>query len=350
MTKFWFLSLILGCLLISLPLQAQTFEDGYQSYVRNQFPVAELQFKSALKKAGADEEKSFILKFIGICQYMRGDKKNSGQSFMQALTLDRNVQIDSDEVLDPTVVSFFNNIKSHLGPDTRKREKSAQAAEVSPESSGIATSQPQKSSSKNKVQPEASAFSTATASGTQASAKNGGTLKKSKSRKKMRDESSLGLDSNVQISEKSRRLHFTQFLPFGFPQFHNDSYILGGGAAVLQVAALASVVSNNKTITDRQKLNTFVSTKPGLTDQQREDFYSANNKFIADVKQKKNLALFGFVAVWGASVAESILLHKSSAKSTVLDLPIPPKQSLEPIIQADRRGETYGLSWQTELK
>jgi len=69
--------------------QAQTFEEGYQSYMRNQFPVAELQFRAAVKKAKTKEDRAFIQKFIGICQFMRGDKKSAANSFFEALNSGR---------------------------------------------------------------------------------------------------------------------------------------------------------------------------------------------------------------------------------------------------------------------
>ncbi|RYZ58615.1 MAG: hypothetical protein EOP07_06510 [Proteobacteria bacterium] len=326
MTIRWFLSLILGLLLMSLPAEAQTFEDGYQSYVRNQFPVAELQFKNALRKATADEDKAVLLKFIGICQYMRGDKKNAQTSFVSALNSDRSIAIESEDVLDPSVISFFVSIKSRMGPEIKKKPKPAPVAVSKPTFQTQTQSQAQNPSPKPKA--------------------------KKKSAKVKGSESIMGLsDSNVVVDDKSRKLSFTQFLPFGFPQFHNDSYWLGGGVAALQVFTLYSMMDADKTIKDRSSLNGVVANKEGLTEEQRNAFYSENNAFIKKVKDQKNLALAGFGVIWIASITESIFFHKSpSNKNADMGSQAPIAQSLRPIFQASSQGATYGLSWQTELK
>ncbi len=327
MRHSWLMSLWLGCFFLSLPAFGQTFEDGYQSYVKNQFPVAEFQFKSALKNAPADEEKAFILKFIGICQYMRGDKKSSQATFTQALQLDHNVQIDSEEVLDPGVVTFFNGIKAKV-PQTKTDKKSvpAQQEEIlptPPNSDGTGNQlPPPKSSAPGQPLPSF---------GTLGKQKKGKTAKKA--------------------APSSSGVSFTQFLPFGFPQYHNKSWSLGIGMTVLQLYSVYSFVDADKVIKDRTALNGVVASKPGLTDEQRNAFYADNNKFIKKVKNQKNMALASFGLLWGASIAESFLFHKTPAKTRSVGAePIKPQQSITPVVEASRAGGSYGLSWQTELK
>lgn len=314
MTKRWLMSLILGCLLLSLPAYAQTFEDGYQSYMRNQFPVAELQFKSALRKATADEDKAILLKFIGICQYMRGDKKNSQSSFIQALNADRSIAIEAEDVLDPGVITYFNAIKSHIGPELKKKKAQPPVAKATP---APAASPPRPKARKKPAKSKGS-------------------------------ESIMGLNDNDVVEDKTRKVSVMQLLPFGFPQFYNDSYWLGSGVAALQVYSLYSILDANKTIKEREGLNQVVATKEGLTDEQRQAFFRENNSFVNKVKSQKDLAIISFSALWIASITESILMHRPPAKN--LADPGPPAQSLSPLVQADSKGGTFGLLWQRQLK
>ena len=332
MTKSWLMSLILGCLLSSLPAYAQTFEDGYQSYVRNQFPVAELQFKNALRKATVDEDKAVLLKYIGICQYMHGDKKNAQQSFTQALKSDRGTTIESEDVLDPSVITFFSGIKARLGPELKKKQKAAQPPSVALDPA------PNPGKPKAQTQPQSSFSQTAKPK-----------TKTKKTAKVKGNESIMGLaDSNTVVDDKSRKISFMQFLPFGLPQVHNDKYFLAGGVAALQIFALYSMTDADKTIKNRHGLNAVVASKEGLTDEQREAFYSQNKSFVTKVKAQKNMAFAGFVTIWGVSIAESFLFPKSSSLGTAG--PSSPQQRLNPIVQANNKGGTFGLSWQTELK
>ncbi|MBC7532491.1 MAG: hypothetical protein H7318_13030 [Oligoflexus sp.] len=332
MTKRWLMSLILGCLLLSLPAYAQTFEDGYQSYVRNQFPVAELQFKNALRKATVDEDKAVLLKYIGICQYMRGDKKNAQQSFAKALKSDSGITIESEDVLDPSVITFFSGIKARIGSELKKKQKAVQPPSVA------FGSAPNPGKPQAQTQPQSSFSETAKPK-----------TKKKKTAKAKGSESIMGLaDSSIVVDDKSRKISFMQFLPFGLPQVHNDKYFLAGGVAALQIFTLYSMIDADKTIKDHRGLNAIVVSKEGLTDEQREAFYSKNNRFITKVKGQKNMALAGFVTIWGLSIAESFLFPKSSSRGTAGHSS--PQQSLNPIVQANNQGGTFGLSWQAQLK
>lgn len=315
MSRTWFQSLLLSLMLLSLPAKAQTFEDGYQSYVRNQFPVAELQFKNALKKTNADEEKAFILKFIGICQYMRGDKRGAANSFTQSVQLDRSVQIDSEEVLDPTVVSYFNAIKSRVPPEAKKSPK---AVEASPA--------PQQQPKQIQQAP------------------------KRKLTKKKRKNSSMALAAEMKsLEDKPNKIGIMHFLPLGLPQVANGSYILASGFAGLQLYSLYSMYDAQKVAKERSSLNVVVRDSEGLTEEQRQSFYKENNAYVDELKKQKNLAIAGFGALWVISVAEGIINAKSSGHRSADDRPIPPARSLSPILQANRHGGGFGLSFQTQL-
>lgn len=321
MSSTGFYALILTLLVWSLPAKAQTFEDGYQSYVRNQFPVAELQFKSALKKVSSDEERGIILKFIGICQFMRGDKKNAGNSFFQAVGFDRSLSIDTEEVLDPSVISFFNSIKSRVPPEPKRKPKPAVAETPPPPV-------------KQAPPPQAAA------------------PVKKKVKKKKKTDSAMAIHNDIGFEKRERKLSVMHFLPFGMPQFANDSMILGIGIAGLQGYAIYSMFDADKVIKDREGLNTLVRDKPDLTDDQRTTFYKENNAYVDELKKQKNLAIAGFGALWVISVAEGIINNRGTSSKTadMDDRPIETKSSVSPMIQAKRHGGGFGISYQTELK
>lgn len=299
-TYLWIIMIWIG--LRPAAASAQTFEDGYQSYVRNQFPVAELQFKGALKKAKTDEDKAFIQKFIGICQYMRGDKKGANISFIQSVRLDSNVQIDEEEVLDPSVVPFFNSIKGKVNAEEKKRDKEK---EKEREREKVASSPPPPRPVQPRPSPKKSQKSAS---------------KSSKSRKTNVSDSAMSLPDDTLVAEKSERSSFNylHLLPFGAGQFANGSPILGSTFAAAEIAALYVFFDANNTIAERENLNTVVANKEGLNDQQREDFYKANNAFIATVKNQKNLALLSFFALWAAGSTESILHAPKKSNVTLL--------------------------------
>ncbi len=321
MTKRWLMSLLLGCLLLSLQAKAQTFEDGYQSYVRNQFPVAELQFKNALRKANADEDKAVLLKFIGICQYMRGDKKNAQATFGQALYADRSIAIESEDVLDPSVITYFMGIKAKLAPELKKKQKQAPPT--------VAKSTVPVPVNKPKPKP----------------------LKTRPTKSKSSD-SIMGLsDGSLTTEERSKKISYMQFLPFGFPQFHNESYWIGAAFAAGQIFSIYSILDADKAIKGRQGLNDIVANKEGLSEDQRQAFYLENNNFIKKVQSQKTLALAAFGSLWAASVVESIWFHKGPLnRNADRDGSTSRNQNLTPIIQTGRSGRTFGLSWQAKIQ
>lgn len=278
-------------LLMSSHLEAQTFEDGYQSYMRNQYPVAELQFKSALKKAKAKEDMAFIQKFIGICQYMRGDRNQAAATFYQALANDRNLAIDEEEVLDPSVVNFFNFLKNKWAKEpmaAAPRPNQAQTAAKSPDSPPPPAAQPKASNSlAAKAGPKTSL----------------------KARKKIakNDAAASSGDEGTPAKSSRSRLSFWHFLPFGAGQFYNGSYWIGSGFALAETYTLYKYMDLDSQISERQGLDAQVRDNPGIGEERKEEFFLQNKSFISRLKKDQSLHLALFAGLWVGGVVDAVL-------------------------------------------
>ena len=103
--------LLIGALAFApLTVLGQSYHSGYQLYVSGDFSGAELAFKRALNYAKTVPEKTRLYKMLGISQYMLGKRIESASSFKQAKQLDPNLLISANEVLDESVVPFFDSI------------------------------------------------------------------------------------------------------------------------------------------------------------------------------------------------------------------------------------------------
>ena len=91
---------------------AQNTKAAYQKYVTSDFVGAEKLFKQALGKARSSSDRAYIHKMLGITQYMQGKAKTARESFEMAKKISPNIEIQSTEVLDESVIRFFNSIKA----------------------------------------------------------------------------------------------------------------------------------------------------------------------------------------------------------------------------------------------
>ncbi|MCX6128233.1 MAG: hypothetical protein NTX25_04115 [Proteobacteria bacterium] len=287
------------CLCLSLSLgrvgYSQTFEEGYQSYMRNQFPVAELQFRNALKKAKTKEDRAFILKFAGICQYMRGDKKAAATTFYEAIIADKNVAIDEEEVLDPSVVSFFNTIKSKHHAQAESNSPTKAPANQSPTVKAT-TPEPTLASKATSPSPAAQAQTPA-----QAQAPINAPPPRSK-RKKKASGDGLG-----KAEDDSRNISWVHFLPFGAGQFYNNSPILGSGFAGLELYLLYNYSSLTKKINEERSQNNQVNADPGISSDAKNDFIVKNLEFISSLNDEKQISGVAFFSLWIGGAAEALI-------------------------------------------
>lgn len=285
--KWLFAACLCLGLMFAVKGQAQTFEEGYQSYMRNQFPVAELQFRAAAKKAKTREDRAFILKFIGICQFMRGDKKSAANSFFEALGSDRNITIDEEEVLDPSVVSFFNVIKtrwlnSPAGMAAAAPRPAPAAANPMPPTAAAPKEVVQETAPRPATQPMPPPV----------------VAEKPKKRK---------FKEGVKGEEDGRMISWMHFMPFGLGQFHNESYLLGTAIALGQVYSLYQYSYLDTQIAEERDQNQQVADNPNILQAEKDQFLLDNGDYIAGLTKDKNAAGAAFVGLYIAGVAQALI-------------------------------------------
>lgn len=118
------MSLILrirSCLLGTMFLLSQgelragpKFQAAMVQYTKGNFKTAVSGFETALGEASAGAEKGRTLKFLGISQFMVGQKDQAAQSFQRALTEDASIVIGEDEVLDESVLVLFEQQRGRV--------------------------------------------------------------------------------------------------------------------------------------------------------------------------------------------------------------------------------------------
>lgn len=128
MERLWKqLCLLVIALILDVPtVTAQTYDAGHAKYERGDFKGAERALQIAAEKETAKLAKASILKLLGICQYMLGNRSEASKSFREAVALDSTVTIKPGEVLDDTVIDYFSRIKK----ETTKSAPTATTATI----------------------------------------------------------------------------------------------------------------------------------------------------------------------------------------------------------------------------
>lgn len=105
------------------PVNAQSLSQGIKEYQRNDFIKAERTFTSLTKKRLPSPKKAQSFKYLGICQYLLGKKGLAKTSFENAVRLSPKTTISSNEVLDPSVVTFFDAVKKGANANTANKNR-----------------------------------------------------------------------------------------------------------------------------------------------------------------------------------------------------------------------------------
>jgi PEGA domain len=98
-------------LLVATIAIAKTYNEGLKLYQGGNFAGAEKALVAAATKGGAPNEKARIFKLLGIVQFSRQNKNGAKTSFLAALRLDKNVKIEKSEVLDESIIGFFESVR-----------------------------------------------------------------------------------------------------------------------------------------------------------------------------------------------------------------------------------------------
>ena len=110
-------------------LQGKSYAVGYNQYLAGDFVTAERSFRDALTNSGSTSEQSRIHKMLGITQYMQGKRVEAEKSFKRSKTLNPRIRISKDEVLDESIIDFFDGIqvrrvKPSAAPPTATKDSS----------------------------------------------------------------------------------------------------------------------------------------------------------------------------------------------------------------------------------
>lgn len=296
--------LLSGLILLSLPVfftsgtavaQSQAFESGYQAYMRNQFPLAEAYFKRALSSAATNEDKAFILKFMGISQYMRGARRQAANSFYKAYQADAKTSIYQEEVLDPGVVQFFNALKTKWDAAAAKANASANPPSSSQSTAPQASKQPNKTAESPK--------------------------KKKTTRQKRSRKVETKVEPNQQQEAESSQaggLTVWHFLPFGAGHFYNGQYLWASAYLLGEAGLLAYWGSIQANIKSEQDENDTVK-QSGIDQVTIDQFVENNNKVIDAYESDAQLTLISFGLTYLVDVTHSILSRPRSEKTASIE-------------------------------
>lgn len=102
--------------IFALSANAQAWKQGQQSLMKNNFTAAESQLRGSLKSAKSKGEIAETYKYLGVAQYMSNKKQDALESFKKAKTANPGVRLTDAEVVDESVIPFFNAVKSPTSP------------------------------------------------------------------------------------------------------------------------------------------------------------------------------------------------------------------------------------------
>jgi len=238
-------------------LLAQSYTLGYARYTRGDFKGAIDAFELALSaRPGTVDEKVKLYKYLGISWYMLGEKRQAAKYFQTALRLQSELTILKEEVLDETVITLFEKIKTRQ----KKRRNSIESDKlILPEEPPIAKSKPVVS---KLVEPQTKPY---------------------------RQEPSL----------------WPRFLPLGLGLIHEGKYLAGSLFGVSQVTLLGLYYQSTL---DEQQLSsdaTFLiqeAVDQGKSAEEIEGFRQQANSLIEEESKLQQTYLAGFAGLWIGSI------------------------------------------------
>ena len=102
---------ILALLFSTESLKANNYLEGYKEYRKSNYNKAETLLKKSTREVNDNISKSKVYKILAIVQYMLGKRLDSESNLKNALSLNADIQITKDEVLDEGFIVYFNTIK-----------------------------------------------------------------------------------------------------------------------------------------------------------------------------------------------------------------------------------------------
>lgn len=102
-------------LIVTMPSQsaeARSLGTGLAHYADGDYTSAEKALKMALTLENRASERMKIFKLLGISQYMLGKKSHAADNFRMGLRLKPSMTVVANEVVNESVIGFFNSVKS----------------------------------------------------------------------------------------------------------------------------------------------------------------------------------------------------------------------------------------------
>ena len=113
-------------------LSAQAWKAGRSSLMKNDFKTAQTQLTLALKSAKSKTELADTYKYLGVSQFMLGNKQAATASFQRAKTYNPSVNLTASEVVDESVIPLFRAAKTSkstaVAPPQNKKGKPVASA------------------------------------------------------------------------------------------------------------------------------------------------------------------------------------------------------------------------------
>ena len=242
------LMLLASFVVVGNSSSANTLEEGYQAYIKTDFSGAKEKLTEAVKNESNPVKLTKIHKLLGIVHYMLSDLNESARSFKLALSYNPNISVLQSEVLDETIITFFNRIKT------------------------LETTKIQENPSPKKKR-----------------------KKRFRYVKKRRP---------LTTTEK---IYAT--LPFGVGQFMHRQYFFGALSGALQGGALGYYLFLGSQI-DSKKSDNATFQASGAGDDVKSAVSAEINDQIKDLEARQLYSLVGFFSLWAVSSVDAYLTPK----------------------------------------
>lgn len=127
----------------STTLHAQSYDLALKHYFAGEFSTSEGIILEMLKAKQTAAKKAQLYKMLGLNQYMQGKRAEATGSFQKAKSLSPKIQITSLEMIDSTVLDFFNSIETPAAAEPEKVEPTPipQATHKKPRKETVVTKQ-----------------------------------------------------------------------------------------------------------------------------------------------------------------------------------------------------------------
>lgn len=133
----------------SSSLYAQSLSSSMKLYFNGDLNGTEASLNKALKTNLSNKDKAQAYKYLGIVQYSKGRKDQASSNFRKSLAINPKMVIVASEVLDESVIPFFNSIKVSM-PKTAARPNQVAKSTKPVGEVGVGASSTNRSSSKAK--------------------------------------------------------------------------------------------------------------------------------------------------------------------------------------------------------